>query len=62
MAKGDVLKKHSKELSKSDKFKYVMREGMHGKLHAGKGGPITHDPKQIMAIAYSEARRHGGKK
>lgn len=64
MARGDRLKKglHAKSLGKSEKFKYVMREGAAGKLHSGKGGPITHNPAQIAAIAYSEAAKHRRKK
>jgi hypothetical protein len=37
----------------------VMREGMAGKLHSGKGGPIVKNPKQMKAIALSEARSRG---
>ncbi len=35
----------------------VMREGKKGKLHSGsKNGPVVTNPKQMKAIALSEAR------
>ena len=38
------------------KVKKVMKEGYAGKLHSGsKEGPIVSDPKQMKAIAMSEA-------
>lgn len=41
----------------------VMREFKKGKLHSGsKKGPIVRNPKQAVAIAYSEARKLGRKK
>lgn len=47
--------------SKKLKVKKVMREFSQGNLHSGsKKGPIVTNPKQGLAIAYSEARR--GKK
>ncbi len=37
----------------------VMREFQKGKLHSGsKTGPIVTNPKQAVAIAYSEAKRN----
>lgn len=43
------------------KVKKVMSEFKHGALHAGsKKGPVVKDPKQALAIGYSEARK--GKK
>lgn len=38
------------------KFAIVMKEFGKGKLHSGSGG-IVHNPKQAVAIAYSEARK-----
>lgn len=47
--------------SKKLKVKKVMMEFSQGNLHSGsKKGPIVTNPKQGLAIAYSEARR--GKK
>ena len=47
--------------SKKLKVKKVMKEMSEGKLHSGsKKGPIVKEPKQGLAIAYSEVRR--GKK
>lgn len=41
-----------------DKVAKVMHEGKEGKLHSGsKKGPIVRNPKQMIAIALSEARR-----
>lgn len=38
------------------KVKKVMKEGYEGKLHSGsKSGPIVTAPKQMKAIAMSEA-------
>lgn len=40
------------------KIKKVMTEFKEGDLHSGsKKGPIVKDPKQAVAIAYSEAKR-----
>lgn len=39
------------------KLRKVMREFKAGKLTSGKGGPAVTDPKQAVAIAYSEARK-----
>jgi hypothetical protein len=39
-----------------NKVKKVMKEGYAGKLHSGsKKGPIVTNPKQMQAIAMSEA-------
>lgn len=43
------------------KVKKVMKEFSEGKLHSGsKTGPTVTNPKQAVAIGYSEARK--GKK
>lgn len=43
------------------KVKKVMKEFSKGELHSGsKKGPVVTNPKQAVAIGYSEARR--GKK
>lgn len=45
-----------KENKKEKKVSKVMREGYSGKLHSGsKNGPIVTNPKQMKAIALSEA-------
>jgi len=55
-----VAKKYSKAAEK--KISKVMREGYAGKLHTGsKKGPKVTSPKQMKAIALSEARRAGDK-
>lgn len=42
--------------AKQAKVSKVMREGYSGKLHSGsKKGPIVTNPKQMKAIAMSEA-------
>jgi hypothetical protein len=51
-----MAKKTLKEL-KSEKVASVMHEGKIGELHAGKGGKITKNTKQILAIALSEASK-----
>jgi hypothetical protein len=47
------------------KIAKVMKEGYAGKLHSGKKGPgkgkIVTNPKQMKAIALSEARKRGYK-
>ncbi|QGH72191.1 MAG: hypothetical protein [Caudovirales sp. ctOwN3] len=35
----------------------VMHEFGKGELHSGKNGPVVKNPKQAIAIAYSEARK-----
>lgn len=40
------------------KIKKVMHEFKEGDLHSGsKKGPVVKNPKQAVAIAYSEAKR-----
>ncbi len=47
---------------KAKKIKKVMTEFEHGKLHSGsKKGPTVTNPKQALAIGYSEARKKGKK-
>lgn len=43
-----------KSLASSEKKKVVMEEFKRGKLHSGSGEIVT-NPKQAVAIAYSEA-------
>lgn len=44
---------------KQKKIKKVMEEFSKGKLHSGsKLGPEVTNPKQAVAIAYSEARKN----
>ncbi len=40
---------------KADKVGKVITEGKEGKLHSGKGGKITHNAKQIIAIALNKS-------
>lgn len=40
----------------------VMREFKKGKLHSGSSGKVITDPKQAIAVALSEARKHPKKK
>lgn len=43
---------------KTAKIKKVMKEFSKGELHSGsKEGPIVTNPKQAVAIGYSEARK-----
>jgi hypothetical protein len=45
------------------KVKKVMKEFERGELHSGsKEGPKVTNPKQAVAIGYSEARKSKGKK
>ncbi len=40
------------------KVKKVMKEYSSGELHSGsKSGPVVTNPKQAVAIGYSEARK-----
>ena len=49
--------------AKKKKMKKVMKEFKEGKLHSGsKKGPEVTNPKQAVAIAYSEARKMKKKK
>ena len=54
--------KKRKRLSAKNKRAAVMAEFSRGTLHAGGSGKIVTNPKQAVAIAYSEARRKGKKK
>ena len=40
---------------KADKVGKVITEGKEGKPHSGNGGKITHNAKQIIAIALNES-------
>ncbi len=47
-----------KDSKKKNKIKKVMNEFGEGKLHSGsKKGPEVTNPKQAIAIGYSEAKR-----
>lgn len=47
-------------LKDNAKFKKVMKEFKEGHLHSGKKeGPLVTNPRQAVAIAYSEARKAG---
>lgn len=50
-----------KELSQKDKKSVVMKEFQRGTLHSGSGEKVT-NPKQAVAIAYSEAGQSKKKK
>jgi vacuolar-type H+-ATPase subunit I/STV1 len=57
--KKKVAKKKSVAKKKISK---VMKEFKSGKLHSGsKKGPIVTNPKQALAISFSEAREAGAK-
>jgi Family of unknown function (DUF6496) len=60
--KHEHMDKKKKHMSKAEtKIKKVAKEFSEGKLHSGsKKGPIVTNPKQMVAIGYSEAKR--GKK
>lgn len=45
-----------------NKVRKVMHEYKHGKLHIGKSKYLVHSRDQAIAIAISEAKRHGKKK
>lgn len=52
--KKEVKMKETKK--EKNKVKKVMKEGYEGKLHSGsKKGPLVTNPKQMQAIAMSEA-------
>lgn len=47
-----------KDNKKNNKVKKVMKEFSKGELHSGsKKGPKVTDPKQAVAIGYSDARK-----
>lgn len=52
--------KKRKSLPPKDKIKTVMKEFSRGTLHSGSG-EIVSNPKQAIAIGYSEARKSGAK-
>lgn len=44
--------------AKKAKIKKVMKEFKESKLHSGsKKGPVVSNPKQALAIGYSEAKK-----
>jgi hypothetical protein len=50
------MKKPTTKVGKVAKMGKVMKEFKAGKLHTGsKKGPVVKNPKQAVAIAYSEA-------
>jgi Family of unknown function (DUF6496) len=50
------IKKKKKKIQ--NKISMVMHEFGEGKLHSGsKEGPVVKNPKQAVAIAYSQARK-----
>lgn len=52
-----------KKMMKKKKMKKVMKEFEEGKLHSGsKMGTLVTNPKQALAIGYSEARRPAKRK
>lgn len=54
-----MVKKKSKLKKKMD---VVFKEFGQGKLHSGsKKGPVVKNPKQAVAIAFSEGRKAEGK-
>ncbi len=56
---GVIMAKNKKQ----KKMKKVMTEFKEGKLHSGsKKGPEVTNPKQAVAIAYSEAKKSSKKK
>jgi len=56
--KPESRKEEKGESKKEKKFERVMKEMKAGKLHSGsKKGPIVKNPKQAIAIAFSEKRR-----
>ncbi len=61
-----MKKKISRKIKKTirkDKMKKVMEEFSKKELHSGsKKGPLVTNPKQAIAISYSEAKRIGKKK
>lgn len=57
-----MQRKHAKNSIKDNPtFKRVMREFKQGQLHSGNHGPLVTNPRQAVAIAYSETRKSGAK-
>lgn len=55
--------KENVKLKTKKKMKKVMKEFSEGELHSSsKKGPIVKNPKQAIAIAYSEAKKSRKKK
>jgi len=50
-----MMKKPTTKKGKVAKMGKVMKEFKAGTLHSGKKGPVVKNPKQAVAIAYSEA-------
>lgn len=59
MKKGGMCKGYAEGGKVQAKMKTVMKEFGKGELHSGKNGPVVKNPKQAVAIAYSEARKKG---
>lgn len=59
MKKGGMCKGYAEGGKVQAKIKTVMKEFGKGELHSGKNGPVVKNPKQAVAIAYSEARKKG---
>ena len=58
-----MAKNKKPKAKKSPKFEKVMHEFGEGALHSGsKKGPAVTNPKQAVAIAFSESRKAKGKK
>ena len=58
---GAGAKKRKEIKNPETKIKVVMKEFDAGKLHSGSGAIVT-NPKQALAIGYSESRRQRGKR
>lgn len=59
----ELISKLKKPSRKKRKMKEVMHEFKEGELHSGsRRGPVVKNPKQAIAIAFSEARRAARKK
>jgi hypothetical protein len=57
------VKRAAKKSTTKKKFKKVMAEFSAGELHSGsKKGPIVTNPKQAIAISFSESRKASKKK
>jgi hypothetical protein len=58
-----VIKMAKPKSKPKDKMKKVMEEYSEGKLRSGsKKGPVVKNPKQAVAIAYSEKKKEYKKK